>query len=308
MPRDEFEFIDRLRQRTRLRPPVRLGIGDDAAVLDHPAGTIEVVTTDLLMEGVDFLWPQTSAALIGRKSLAVNLSDLAAMAARPTAAFVSLALPRQRGRQFADELMDGLLTLADEFDVTVAGGDTNSWDGPLVVSVTALGTPFAEQPVLRSSAKPGDWIFVTGACGGSLSGRHLTFTPRLKEAARLAELVPLHAMIDISDGLAADLHHVLDESRVGAVLHAAAIPIHPDVGQPTDSRTALDHALSDGEEFELLFTVSAEDGPRLLSTWDHATPLTHIGTITPDRGCRMDCVDGSTVDLPPLGWSHSLGG
>jgi len=308
MPRDEFQFIDRLRQRTPFRPPVRLGIGDDAAVLDHPAGTVEVVTTDLLMEGVDFLWPQTSAALIGRKSLAVNLSDLAAMAARPTAAFVSLALPRQRGRQFADELMDGLLALADEFEVTLAGGDTNSWDGPLVVSVTVLGTPSRNQPVLRSGAKPGDWIFVTGACGGSLAGRHLTFTPRLTEAARLTELVALHAMIDISDGLAADLHHILDESGVGAVLNAAAIPIHADVGPLTDGRSRLDHALGDGEDFELLFTVAVEDGPRLLSAWDLATPLSQIGTITSDRRCRMYCVDGSVVDLPPLGWSHPLGG
>ncbi|HUQ73040.1 MAG TPA: thiamine-phosphate kinase [Planctomycetaceae bacterium] len=307
MPRDEFAFIDRIRLRTPLRPPVRLGIGDDAAVLDHPAGTVEVVTTDLLMEGVDFLWPQTSAVLIGRKSLAVNLSDLAAMAARPTAAFVSLALPRQRGRQFADELMDGLLTLADEFDVTLAGGDTNSWDGPLVVSVTVLGTPFVSQPILRSGARPGDCVFVTGACGGSLAGRHLTFTPRVTEAARLTELVPLHAMIDISDGLAADLHHVLDESRVGAVLNAAAIPIHADV-EPTDFETALNHALSDGEDFELLFTIAAEDCPRLLSAWDHATPLTQIGTITAGIGCRMHCVDGSTVDLPPLGWSHPFCG
>jgi thiamine-monophosphate kinase len=306
MSRDEFAFIDRLRQRAALRPPVRLGIGDDAAVLEHAAGTVELVTTDMLMEGVDFLWPQTSAALIGRKSLAVSLSDLAAMAARPTAAFVSLALPRSRGPAFADELMDGLLALADEYGVTIAGGDTNSWDGPLVVSVTALGTPIADQPVLRSGAKPGDGVFVTGACGGSLSGRHLTFTPRLSEAARLIELVPLHAMIDISDGLAADLHHILKESGVGAELHAAAIPIHADVA-PADFQTALDHALSDGEDFELLFTVAADDGSRLQSAWDHRIPLARIGEITSQPGCRLHHVDGSLTDLPPLGWSHSLG-
>jgi thiamine-monophosphate kinase len=200
-----------------------------------------------------------------------------------------------------------LLALADEFGVTIAGGDTNSWDGPLVVSVTALGTPVGTQPVLRSGARSGDWIFVTGACGGSLAGRHLTFTPRLVEAARLTKLVPLHAMIDISDGLAADLHHILDESRVGAMVEAAAIPIHADVGIPADDRTPLEHALSDGEDFELLFTVAAEDGPNLLSAWDHSTPLTVIGRITAESGCRLQSSDGTLADLPPLGWTHPLG-
>jgi len=192
--------------------------------------------------------------------------------------------------------------------VTIAGGDTNSWDGPLVVSVTALGTPVGEQPVLRSGAKPGDWIVVTGACGGSLAGRHLTFTPRLAEAARLAEMVSLHAMIDISDGLAADLHHLLDESRVGAVIEAATVPIHVDVGQPADGRTALDHALADGEDFELIFTIAAEEGPRLLSAWEHPTPLTVIGRITSESGCHLQAADGTLEDLPPQGWTHSLGG
>lgn len=307
MARSEFEFIDGLRRRVKLRPPVRVGIGDDAAVLEHAAGGAEVVTTDLLMEGVDFLWPEASAALIGRKSLAVNLSDLAAMAARPTAAFVSLALPRARGRAFADELMQGLLALAEEFDVCIAGGDTNSWDGPTVVSITALGEPWASQPVLRSGAQPGDWLFVTGACGGSLAGRHLTFTPRLAEAARLTALVPLHAMIDISDGLAADLHHLLDESGVGAKVQAEMIPIHADVARLHDERTPLQHALGDGEDFELLFTVGADDGPRLLSMWDHATSLTHIGVITPARGCRLHS-NGEICDLPPLGWTHAVDG
>jgi thiamine-monophosphate kinase len=260
------------------------------------------------MEGVDFLWPQASAALIGRKSLAVNLSDLAAMAARPTAAFVSLALPQQRGRAFAEELMSGILALADEYGVTIAGGDTNSWDGPLVVSVTVLGTPFGEQPVLRSGAKPGDWLFVTGACGGSLGGRHLTFTPRLQEAQRLIELTSLHALIDISDGLAADVHHILEESHVGAVLEAAAIPIHPDVGTSSDGRSRLEHALSDGEDFELAFTVAAEDGPKLLAVWDHPTPMTRIGVITAEPGCWLRAANGSLTELPPLGWSHPLDG
>jgi thiamine-monophosphate kinase len=307
MPRDEFEFIDAIRRRTGVRPPVCVGIGDDAAVLKHPPNGVEVVTTDMLMDGVDFLCDETPAALIGRKALAVNLSDLAAMAARPTAAFVALALPKFRGRAFADELMAGLLALADEYGVIIAGGDTNSWDGPLVISVTAVGEPLAAEPVLRSGAKPGDAILVTGACGGSLAGRHLTFAPRLSEAVRLAQLTKLHSLIDISDGLAADLHHVLDESGVGADLDAAAIPIHSDVDQLTDGRTPMEHALSDGEDFELLMTLSADDAERLLAAWDHPTPLTRIGTMTAQRGCRLHHADGAVTELPPLGWTHGLG-
>ncbi|MFO0917567.1 MAG: thiamine-phosphate kinase [Planctomycetaceae bacterium] len=213
----EFSFIESIRRRVTDRLPVLVGIGDDAAVLaesDRPL----LVTTDMLMEGTDFKFPETSPQLAGRKSLAVNLSDIAAMAGEPTAAFVSVALPKQRGEAFALAFFDGLLSLADEFDVVIAGGDTNTWDGPLVASITALGRPFGKQAVTRAGAKPGDVIFVTGELGGSITEHHLTFTPRVTEAKWLTELADLHAMIDISDGLAADLHHILDASQVGAVL------------------------------------------------------------------------------------------
>ncbi len=302
----EFEFIDQLRRRCPVRPPVMKGIGDDAAVLQHATATSEVVTTDLLMEGVDFLLESASPELIGRKSLAVNLSDIAAMGARPTAAFVAVSLSRQWGQTFADRFYDGLLQLADQFQVTIAGGDTNSWDGPFVCCVTAMGVPCGTKPVLRSGAKPGDILFVTGACGGSLSGRHLDFVPRLQEAARLVELVDVHAMIDISDGLAADLHHLLSESGVGAELQEAAIPIHPDVHEMPSGKTPLERALSDGEDFELIFAVAEQDAIRLLAEWDLETPLHELGRITAAPGCWLTTPHGQRYELPPLGWTHDL--
>ncbi len=301
----EFDFIERLRLRCPIRPPVVTGIGDDAAVLNH-AGAIEVVTTDMLMDGVDFRADETTPELMGRKSLAVSLSDLAAMGARPTAAFVSVSLPRQRGRTFAERFFDGLLALAEEYQVTIAGGDTNSWDGPLVCSVTALGTPCGSAPILRSGALSGDVLMVTGACGGSLAGRHLTFVPRLREAAKLVELVGIHAMIDISDGLAADVHHVLNASGVGAILEAAAVPIHPDVQRLPADKTPLERALSDGEDFELVFTLSATDAVTLQREWRESTPLNIIGLITAESGCRLRESDGSLRNLPSLGWTHLL--
>src|SRR5262249_6123317 len=174
--------------------------------------------------------------------------------------------PRRGGRALAEELYTGLREVADAFDTAIVGGDTNSWDGPLVISVTLLGEATGRGPVRRSGARPGDWLLVTGPLGGSIRGKHLDFTPRVREAQRLHELVDLHAMIDISDGLAADLGHVCAESGCGAVLSAEVIPIAPDARQMGDSRSPLEHALQDGEDFELVFAVSPQDGRRLVES------------------------------------------
>lgn len=305
MGRSEFEFIASIQQRAVIRPPVVVGIGDDAAVLD-PSRHPQVVTTDMLMEGVDFLWPQASAEQIGRKALGVNLSDIAAMGCVPTAAFVSLALPRARGREFADQLYQGLFALAEEFGVTIAGGDTNTWDGPLVINVTVLGTPIFEQPVLRSGARPGDRILVTGALGGSLLGRHLAVRPRLAEIRAIRDRVEVHSLIDVSDGFAADLHHVLAASGCGAEIDAARLPIHPDAKRMADGRSPLEHALGDGEDFELILTTDRGSAELLLSTWTHPTPLTDVGCCTEQPGCRLRHPDGSLTELPPLGWTHAV--
>jgi thiamine-monophosphate kinase len=196
--------------------------------------------------------------------MAVNLSDIAAMAGRPVAAVVSVGLPRDGGRAVAEELYRGLRDVADVFDVAIVGGDTNSWAGPLVISVTVLGEPTGHGPVRRSGARPGDWLLVTGPFGGSILGHHLDFTPRVREAITLAGRVELRAMIDVSDGLAADVGHVCDESGCGARLHAAWVPITEAAQRMNDGLSALDHALGDGEDFELAFAVSPSDGQRLL--------------------------------------------
>ncbi len=306
MDRPEFALIDWIRSRVVDRAPVIVGIGDDAAVLRSDFGRDWLVATDMLMEGVDFTFPPATPGLVGRKALAVNLSDIAAMGGRPTAAFVSVALPIGRGIDFARDLHAGLLDLADQYGVILAGGDTNSWDGPLVINVAVVGEPFGARSITRDGAKPGDWIFVTGSLGGSIAGHHLTFEPRVREAKLLTEFVDVHAMIDVSDGLAADLHHILKQSRMGAIVDAAAIPISPAARQSNDNRDPLQHALSDGEDFELIFTVSADDGRRLVAEWRDPTPVSHIGEITAEPGCWLRRGPERLEPLPPLGWSHAL--
>jgi thiamine-monophosphate kinase len=200
--------------------------------------------------------------------------------------------------------MEGLLSLARQFDVAVAGGDTNIWDGPLVVSVTLLGEPTGPGPVARSGARPGDWLMVTGALGGSLGGRHLTFQPRLREAVQLHQAVDLHAMIDISDGLASDAHHLLDAQNLGLVILDDAIPIHPDVDPGMDESQRRQRALSDGEDFELLLAVAPDQGQQLLQHPPFETPISKIGEFTNSPGCWLRLGCGERVPLVPTGWQH----
>src|SRR5262249_39282652 len=213
--------------------------GDDAAVLRPVAGPW-LVTTDMLLETRHFVLAEVGPRRVGRKAMAVNLSDIAAMAGKPVAAVVSVALPRGCGDKLAEELYLGLRDLADGFDTAIVGGDTNSWDGGLVISVTLLGEATPRGPVLRSGARPGAWLCVTGDFGGSLAGKHLDFTPRVKEALILHERADLHAMIDVSDGLAADVHHLCEESGCGVVLRADAIPISAAARHMDDKKSPLD--------------------------------------------------------------------
>jgi thiamine-monophosphate kinase len=302
----EFEFIEWARSQAKAHPRVMLGIGDDAAVLRFPEPADCLVAVDTLMQGVHFNYPEMSAANIGRKCLAVNLSDIAAMAGRPLAAVVGMVFNRNLGTQFARELESGLLDLAEEFGVALIGGDTNTWDGPCVVSVTILGEATGAGPVRRDGAKVGDWILATGSFGGSLAEKHFTFQPRVQEALILHEAVNLHAMIDVSDGLAADLYHILDESCVGAVLFAENIPLSEAARQLHDDRPALEHALGDGEDFELLFTVSPEEGERLLQQSPLQVPLTKIGEITEAGRYELIAANGETQPLGRTGWVHGF--
>jgi thiamine-monophosphate kinase len=302
---NEFDYIDWLRKRIPITSRVILGPGDDAAALDWPSGRPCLVTTDMLMDGVDFILAEVGPKRAGRKAMAANLSDIAAMAGKPVAAVVAVALPRRGGESLAKELYLGLREMADAFDTALVGGDTNSWDGPLVISVTVLGEAVGRGMVTRAGAKPGDWLMTSGSFGGSILGRHLDFTPRVHEAMKLNELVNLHAMIDVSDGLSADIHHLCEESHCGAVLIAESIPITDAAHSPNDGRSPLEHALGDGEDFELAFAVAPSDGQRLLNDQSFASvTLTSIGEFIPDgfwieeRGVRRP--------LKPRGWVHEM--
>lgn len=304
--RPEFALIEWIRRRTVTRPEVLIGIGDDASVLQGPQGRNWITTVDVLTEGVHFDLAAASPELVGRKAMNANVSDIAAMAGEPVAAFIGIVLPRSRGRLLAEAIYAGLFDAARQWNVTLAGGDTNSWDGPLVISVTLMGLTTGQGAVTRSGGKPGDWLFVTGALGGSLmSGRHLTFTPRVNEAIALHRSVSLTSMLDISDGLASDLFHLLDESHVGARLDGDAVPIHEDVPSALPADVRLGRALNDGEDFELLFTVSPDDGVRLLRESPCGTPLTKIGELTNDRNVSLR-VHGEWRTLARGGWTHSL--
>jgi thiamine-monophosphate kinase len=305
MSSGEFGYIDWLRRRTPADPRVLIGPGDDAAALRWSDGGPLLVTTDMLLEGSCFRVSEAGPRRVGRKAMAVNLSDIAAMAGKPVAAVVSAGLPRQDGRRLAEELYLGLREMADAFDTAIVGGDTNSWDGPLVLSVTLLGEASPRGPVRRSGARPGDWLLVTGSLGGSILGKHLDFTPRVREALRLHELADLHAMIDVSDGLAADLNHLCRESGCGAVLDASAIPIAPAAHALQDGRTALEHTLGDGEDFELLFAVSAQEGSQLLKTQPlPGLTLFHLGQCV-EQGLWLE-ENGQRRPLQPAGYVHEL--
>jgi thiamine-monophosphate kinase len=302
----EFDYIRWLRQRTPAHPRVAVGPGDDCAVL-RPSTAPLLVKTDMLLENCHFVLEQAGPRRVGRKALAVNLSDIAAMGGRPVAAVVSVGLPRRGTQALAEELYSGMRALADEFETAIVGGDTNAWDGGLVVSVALLGDAGPQGPILRSGARPGDWLFVTGPLGGSILGKHLEFTPRIREALQLQEHAPIHAMLDISDGLAADVNHLCEESGCGAVLAAERIPISAAARQMSDDRTPLEHAVTDGEDFELAFAVAPEDGRRLLAQQPiMGITLSWIGECLAGQGLWLE-ESGQRRPLPPTGYVHSFG-
>jgi thiamine-monophosphate kinase len=301
----EFAYIDWLRRLTPAHPRVLVGPGDDTAALRLTPGVPCLITTDMLLEGSCFVLAEAGPRPVGRKAMAVNLSDIAAMAGKPVAAVASIGLPRQGGRALAEELYHGLREMADAFEVALAGGDTNTWDGPLVISVTIIGEATGKGPVIRAGARPGDWLLATGPFGGSIRGKHLDFTPRVREAIQLHSIVCLHAMIDVSDGLAADVHHICEESRCGAVLRAEGIPIADAVSNLKDGQSPLEHAFSDGEDFELVFAVSPDEARRLLQTQPVlGITLSHVGECV-ERGLWLE-QDGRRQPLAPSGYVHEL--
>jgi thiamine-monophosphate kinase len=305
----ESDFLHWLRERLPPHPLLKLGIGDDAAILATAGRGDIVVTTDLIADGVDFDLATDAPRRIGHKALAINLSDLAAMAARPLAAVVALNLPRQGGMKLAVEFYEGLLPLAEPFHIAIAGGDTNSWEGPLVVSVTALGEVTADGVLTRRGAQPGDRIIVTGAFGGSILSRHLDVEPRVEEALLLNQQYRLHAGIDCSDGLSLDLLHICEESHCGAVIEVNRVPIAAAAvelsKQRADEVSPLDHALSDGEDFELILAVPRDSAQRMLAGQPlENLPLTDIGEFVAESGLWQRDSSGTKRPLSAKGFEH----
>ena len=305
----ELEFIRWLSEQLPPHPNLRLGPGDDAAILRMAQGDGCVLTGRPVDRSGGFRAGSVDAARVGRKALAVNLSDLAAMAARPLAAVVALGFAAtSRPCRWPNNSIEGLLPLAEQFNVAIAGGDTNCWDGPLVISVTAVGEVVADRPLVRSGARAGDRILVTGKFGGSILGHHFDFQPRVDEALWLAGHYPLHAGIDCSDGLSLDLWRLAEESGCGAELDVSKIPLADAAGElaarASDGRTALDHALGDGEDFELILAVPPEAAGELIARQELACGLSEIGRFVPERGLWLVDESGARRPLVPRGFTH----
>ena len=302
----ESELITHFRKRTRSdHPAIEIGPGDDAAVLRLLGTDRFVVTVDLLTDHVDFELDKVDPRRVGHKALAVNLSDLAAMAAKPIAVVVAVVLPEQGGETLAKELVEGMMPLAERFNAPIVGGDTNSWPGGLAISVTAFGAVTEQGPLTRSGAKPGDRILVTGQLGGSILGHHLDFTPRVDEALLLHERYDLHAGIDISDGLSTDLNHLCEESGCGAVMQLDAIPVSDAAKEKRGEEHAVECALHDGEDFELILAVPPAEAKKLLADQPLGeVRLTDIGHFVEGTGLQAVDASGKIEKLIPRGWEH----
>ncbi|HEX5222679.1 MAG TPA: thiamine-phosphate kinase [Verrucomicrobiae bacterium] len=291
---NEFELISRLTRALPTNDSVVVGAGDDCAVLEVGASDrLLLFKTDAVVEGVHFT-SETLPEKIGHKALARCLSDVAAMAGTPMAAVVTLGLPRQFASGFVERIYTGLNAVAKTHGVAVVGGETTTNPERILISVSVIGFVPRERLLLRSGAKVGDAIFVTGELGGSITGRHLDFEPRLTEAHWLAENFQVHSLIDISDGLAGDLRHILKASCVGAELLRSAIPVsraaHEISKRGDAAKPALVAALTDGEDFELLFTIASKSAVPLMDAWKKQFPkvkLSCIGKIIAGEGITL---------------------
>ncbi|MGO9126217.1 MAG: thiamine-phosphate kinase [Terriglobales bacterium] len=314
MPLREKSIIAGIRSRAKRRAAVRVGIGDDCAILRIPHGHEALVTTDFSLEGVHFQREWHAPEVVGHRCLTRGLSDIAAMGGRPIAAFLSLALPRSLPQSWVDRFLAGLLRLADAFQVSLAGGDVAESSGGILADIVVVGSAPKGKAVLRSGARPSDRIYVTGELGGSAAALRLLFLghklrpadfpqhfhpqPRVAVGEFLREKRLASAMIDISDGLSTDLAHICEESGVGAEIRADAIPLAR-IGKPR-RQAELQSALHGGEDYELLFT--APRGKRVPARIA-GVPITEIGLIRREK--RMILAHGNTqTALVPQGWEH----
>jgi len=273
----EFGLINRFQKKIRIDSSVIEGSGDDCAVLKFNKSSYQLFTCDMIVEGVDF-FKNTDLKLVGRKALAISISDIAACGGIPKHAVVTLGLSGNMQVSQIDRLAEGLFALAREFNINIVGGDISA-SSKLIIDVSMLGIVEKNKLCLRRGAKSGDIIMVTGEFGGSLKGKHLKFTPRLKEAQFLVNNFKINAMIDVSDGLVVDLGHILKQSSVGAVLYESLVPLSRQVRRAQD-------ALCSGEEFELLFCASREQASKIIKSTRYRFKV--IGEIMPESfGLRL---------------------
>jgi thiamine-monophosphate kinase len=319
----EFGFIDRIARSVSPGAGVRLGIGDDCAALELPPGELLLTTTDLLVEQVHFRREWTDLRTLGRKSVAVNVSDIAAMGGTPRHLFLGLAVPAAMSVEELDEFLAGFLDAAGHYGATLAGGDTCGSPGPLLISVTAEGAVPEGELLRRSGARPGDALYVSGTLGDSglalrqllagespaplLARRHHDPEARTGLGRALARAKLPTAMIDVSDGLLADLGHILESSQVGAAIAAAALPLSAPFRRALATEPALvELALAGGEDYELLFTVPPEREAELAQLAKAAAvPVTRLGSITaPEAGLTVLDRDGRAIRPRRSGYDH----
>jgi thiamine-monophosphate kinase len=302
----EQEFIRWLRQRYASSDKnIKLGIGDDAAVF-APESFPLVVACDSIADGTHFDSRTHALRMIGRKAIAVNLSDIAAMGARPLYATLSFMLPKAYAVEQVQEIFLGAAELAEEFGVQIIGGDTNSWRGKLVVGATLIGQ--VEHSIWRmSGARPGDAIVVTGEFGGSILSHHMDFSPRCQLAERLSGRYSIEAATDVSDALAFDLDQMCLLSGCGAEIELNKIPISPaakDLANSQGGKSELEHALYDGEDFELILAVAPDALAAVLSDELFGAELTVVGRFVPGSTVIAIESDGSSRPLLIKGYTH----
>lgn len=310
IPVKEFELIQRLAAHLPTNESVVTGAGDDCAVLDLGVPDRFVLfKTDAVVEGIHFT-KETTPEKIGHKALGRCLSDVAAMGGSATAALITIALPPKFDVQVVDGIYSGINALAQRHGVAVAGGETTTNPERLLISVALVGTAAREHCIHRTGARVGDAVFVSGELGGSLAGRHLDFEPRLREGQWLAANFEIHAMIDVSDGLAGDLRQILRSSGVGAELLSNSIPISREAKlksrNESSAKPPLLAALTDGEDFELLFTIASSDAVKVLDGWKKQfpdLPLTCIGRITEGAGLKLRDQNGLR-EITLRGYEH----